>query len=136
MVSTRFQSGVWFETGAGNEREIHYPLGSLMDRFVAPTAPGLLLLHGAGNVFVRHLAPGERILVKPTALLFKDVSVSMQLHLEKPAGTWRSWRSWGDRYVWLRLHGPGRVAVQSAFEPLEDDGRSIVNHSNATFRNW
>ena len=47
-----------------------------------------------------------------------------------------SWRSWGDRYLWLRLHGPGRVAVQSAFEPLEDNGRTMVNHSGATQRQW
>ena len=131
-----FLSNIWFETGSGNERETHFPLGQFMDRFSAPSAPGLLLLHGAGNVFVRHLAQGEKILVKPTALLFKDVSVSMQLHIEKPAGTWRSWRSWGDRYLWVRLRGPGRVAVQSAFEPLEDNGRNILSHSNATFRTW
>jgi uncharacterized protein (AIM24 family) len=131
-----FQSNIWFTTKEGDETETHYPLGMLLDRFQAPQAPGLLLLHASGNVFVRTLAPGQTILVKPTALLFKDTTVGMQLHIERPAGTWRSWRSWGDRYLWLRLHGPGRVAVQSAFEPLEDNGRTIVNHSGATERHW
>ena len=131
-----FQSNIWFTTKEGDETETHYPLGTLLDRFQAPTAPGLLLLHAAGNVFVRRLAPGQTILVKPTAFLFKDTSVRMQLHIERPAGTWRSWRSWGDRYLWVRLHGPGRVAVQSAFEPLEDNGRTIVNHSGATTHQW
>jgi uncharacterized protein (AIM24 family) len=131
-----FPSNIWFSTREGDETETHYPLGTLLDRFQAAAAPGLLLLHAAGNVFVRNLAAGETILVKPTAFLFKDTTVRMQLHIEKPAGTWRSWRSWGDRYLWLRLHGPGRVAVQSAFEPMEDNGRTMVDHSGATMRQW
>ena len=131
-----FQSNIWFTTKSGDETETHYPLGMYLDRFGAPAAPGLLLLHAGGNVFVRRLEPGQTILVKPTAFLFKDTTVSMRLHIEKPAGTWRSWRSWGDRYFWLRLHGPGRVAVQSAFEPFEDNGRDISSHSGATHRQW
>jgi uncharacterized protein (AIM24 family) len=131
-----FQSNIWFTTKEGDEQETHYPLGMLLDRFQAPTVPGLLLLHAAGNVFVRKLEPGQTILVKPTAFLFKDTSVKMQLHIERPAGTWRSWRSWGDRYLWIRLHGPGRVAVQSAYDTLEDNGRNIISHSGATTRQW
>lgn len=131
-----FQSGIWFSTRSGNETETHYPLGQFMDRFFAPQTPGLLLLHSAGNVFVRNLVPNQTILVKPTALLFKDPSVQMQLHFEHPAGTWRSWRSWGDRYLWLRLYGPGRVAVQSAYKHMEDNGRSVVRHSGATAQQW
>jgi len=130
------QSGIWFSTREGNETETHYPLGNFLDRFTSPQAPGLLLLHAAGNVFVRRLEAGQTILVKPTAFLFKDTEVSMHLHIERPAGTWRSWRSWGDRYLWLRLRGPGRVAVQSAFEPLEDNGRTISSHSGGTERQW
>ena len=53
--------------------------------------------YGAGNVFIRPLQPGETILVKPTALLYKDSSVAMQLHIEHPGNSWRSWRSWGER---------------------------------------
>jgi uncharacterized protein (AIM24 family) len=131
-----FQSNIWFTTKDGDETETHYPLGMFLDRFTAPSVPGLLLLHAGGNVFVRTLAPGQTILVKPTAFLFKDTTVQMHLHIERPSGTWRSWRSWGDRYFWLRLHGPGRVAVQSAFEPFEDNGRTIVDHSGATERQW
>jgi uncharacterized protein (AIM24 family) len=131
-----FNSNIWFSTQEGDETETHYPMGMLLDRFHAPTYPGLLLLHAAGNVFVRNLREGETILIKPTAFLFKDPAVQMQLHIERPAGTWRSWRSWGDRYFWVRLWGPGRVAVQSAFEHLEDNGRNIVNHSGATQHQW
>jgi hypothetical protein len=39
----------------------------------------LLLLHAAGNAFVRGLVEEETILAKHTALLFKDATVGMQL---------------------------------------------------------
>jgi len=131
-----FSTGIWFTTKNGDETETHYPVGMFMDRFVAPHAPGLLLLHAGGNVFVRNLSPGQTILIKPTALLFKDPSVQMQLHIEQPHSSWRSWVTWGERYFWLRLVGPGRVAVQSAFEHMEDNGRNITSHSGATWRRW
>jgi uncharacterized protein (AIM24 family) len=120
-----FNSGIWFTTRNGNDSETHYPIGMFMDRFTAGASSGLLLLHGAGNVFVRELQAGQGILIKPTSLLFKSPSVRMHLHFEHPAGTWNSWRSWGNRYLWLRLEGPGKVAVQSHFEPMEDNGRNI-----------
>ena len=132
-----FQSGIWFTTKNGDDTETHYPLGMFMDRFSAPQRPGLLVLHAGGNAFIRTLAPGQTILVKPTALLFKDPMVQMQLHFEYPGTTyWNPWMSWNHRHLWLRLYGPGRVAVQSAYEPIEDNGRTIVNHSNATRRQW
>ena len=131
-----FNTGVWFQTKDGDDTETHYPLGQYMDRFTAPGAPGLLLLHAAGNAFVRQLAPHEALLIKPTALLFKDSTVQMRLHFEHPAGTWRSWRSWGDRFIWLRLTGPGRVAVHSAYDRFEDNGRNLVGSSPSTRRHW
>ena len=127
-----FGAGIWFTAGSAT----HYPLGRYMDRFCAPDQPGLVLLHGAGNVFVRRLADRETILVKPTALLFKDTTVGMQLHVEHPGGTWKAWRAGGERFIWLRLQGPGRVAVQSAFPPLEDCGEELVDSSRLTRRRW
>jgi uncharacterized protein (AIM24 family) len=130
-------SNIWFTTRNGNERETHYPLGMYLDRFsVGGGQPGLLLLHGAGNVFVRNLAPGEMILVKPTAFLMKDTSVNMHLHMERPGASYRSWRTWGERYLWLRLYGPGRVAVQSAYAHFHDPGYDMVNHSHLTQHQW
>jgi uncharacterized protein (AIM24 family) len=134
-----FSTNVWYTTRNGNERETHYPLGMFMDRFFAPQTPGLLLLHAAGNAFIRHLAPNETILVKPTALLFKDPSVQMHLHLEYPRGgnfSWGIFSTWYYRHIWLRLHGPGRVAVQSAYKHMEENGRNIVNYSPATQAQW
>jgi uncharacterized protein (AIM24 family) len=131
-----FQTGIWFVTGTGNDAETHYPIGMFMDRFKAGgSVPGLLLLHGNGNVFVRNLQPGESIVIKPSALLFKDPTVSMNLHLESPGqvyGAYRGWGVWGNRYVWLHLRGPGRVAVQSHFEKMEDRGSYISNSGPLT----
>ncbi len=130
-------SGIWFMTQKGrDEQETHFPMGQFLDRFTAPQAPGLVLLHAKGNAFVRRLGPGETILIKPTALLYKDLSVSTQLHFEHPGGTWKSWRSWGNRYLWLRCIGPGRVAVESAFFPIEDPGFDLLGSSPATRRQW
>src|ERR1043165_9569675 len=45
--------------------------GMFMDRFVTAGAPGLLLLHGNGDVFERVLRPGETIQIEPGAFLYK-----------------------------------------------------------------
>ena len=133
-------SNIWFTTrvqhGDETEYETHYPLGMFMDRFSASKMPGLLLLHASGNVFVRQLAPGQSILIKPTALIFKDPTVSMQLHFENPHSQWNLWMSYNQRYLWLRVTGPGRIAIQSAFEPVEDDGQTITQTSPATRQQW
>ena len=131
-----FTTGVWFTTQSGNDQETHYPVGAFMDRFSAAESPGLLLLHAAGNVFIRELAPNQSILIKPTALIFKDPSVEMQLHFERPRTSFSSWGSWGNRYLWLRLWGPGRVAVQSVFESIEGESRNISSCSQATEQQW
>jgi len=129
-------SNIWFTTKNGDETETHYPIGMMLDRFTASKMPGLLLLHASGNVFVRQLNPGQSILIKPTALIFKDPTVSIQLHFEHPNSGWNPWMSYIQRYLWLRVTGPGRIAIQSAFEPVEDNGRNITSHSPATRQNW
>ena len=132
-----FSTNVWFTTGTGDDRETHYPVGMFMDRFSAPQAPGLLILHAAGNVLVRTLSPGQVILVRPAALVFKDPSVNMQLHFEHPgSGYYSGWGSWSNRYLWLRLYGPGRVAIQSVFDRLGGESLNIQNWSSATERRW
>lgn len=132
-----FQTGVWFTTKSGDETETHYPVGMFMDRFSAPQSPGLLLLHAGGSVFVRDLAAQETILVKPTALIFKDPTVQMHLHFEHPATEFfGGWGYWSNRYLWLRLMGPGRIAIQSVFEPIEGEARNMTRYSYATVRRW
>jgi uncharacterized protein (AIM24 family) len=129
-----FQSGIYLVTGSGDDREWHYPLGQYLDRFRAEGGPGLLLLHAPGNTFVRDLAEGQTICIQPSALLYKDPSVGMQLHLEYPAagpGTWM----YSNGTVWLRMWGPGRVAIQSVYERPEGM-RSITSHSPASQQRW
>jgi hypothetical protein len=76
------------------------------------------------------------MLVKPTALIFKDPAVQMHLHFEHPQVGFLSWGSWSNRYLWLRVVGPGRVAVQSSFERLEGEACNIRGTSYATETRW
>jgi hypothetical protein len=129
-----YQSGVWYTTQDGDETETHYPAGMYLDRFSATQTPGLLLLHGRGNVFVRDLAQGQTICVHPGAFVWKDASVSMRMHLERPkSGSW--FMRWQPATPWIRIMGPGRVAVSSAYEHMEGTGR-IVNTSGASIVDW
>ena len=136
VVYDWFATNVWFRTKSGDDTETHYPAGMFMDRFASPQSPGLLLLHAAGNVFIRQLAAGQTILVKPTALVFKDPTVQMHLHFEQPSTGFSMWGSWSNRYLWLRLSGPGRVAVQSVFDRIEGESRNMYDYSYATQTRW
>jgi len=85
--------------------------GMYMDRFVTGNTPGLLMLHGYGNVFERTLKPGESILLEPGAFLYKDSSVSMQVEFQR-LGT----GFFGATNMALaRMTGPGRVGIQSMY---------------------
>jgi len=129
-------SGIWFSTQKGDDQEYHYPLGRTMDRFWAQGGPGLMLLHAPGNTFIRDLRPGERILIQPSGLIWKDPTVRMTLHFEYPHGAyWFSSARWQAKSVWLSLHGPGRVAIQSVFERPEMVGQ-VVRCSSATTQVW
>lgn len=130
-----FQSGVWFTTRSGDESETHYPIGRFLDRFHAVQEHGLVLLHAGGNVFERALAPQETICIKPPSLLFKDPTVGMALHFETPRGS-SMWQNRTNRYAWLRLWGPGRVAIQSQFGHFHDPGARITNSSPNTQYAW
>ena len=128
---------IWYVTGTGDDKETHYPMGQFGDIFTATDRPGLLLLHAPGDAFVRDLRQGESLLVQPTSLIYRDVSVRVHLHLEYPRNMGFSfWRSnWDYRNILIRLVGPGRVAVNSIFERPEGM-ESITNHSYATRRRW
>jgi uncharacterized protein (AIM24 family) len=128
-----YDPGIWLTTRSGDDTETHYPLGRFVDRFQA-TGPGLLLLHAPGNVFVRDLQAGQAICLQPSALLYKDPGVGMQLHLEYPGGS-MGWGSYTNRTVWLRMWGPGRIAVHSVFERPES-ANNISSTSPATAQRW
>lgn len=129
-------ASVWFTTGTGDETEWHYPVGQTMDRFAATGGNGLLLLHAPGNTFIRDLRSDERILIQPSALVWKDQSVNMFLHFEYPGGQyWYSSARWQAKTTWLALQGPGRVAIKSVYERPEPTGW-VTRHSGATETSW
>jgi uncharacterized protein (AIM24 family) len=125
-------SGIWFTLGTGNDKEWFHPLGQFMDRFTA-NEHGLLLLHARGNAFIRDLGDGERIYVAAKALIYKDRSVAMNVHLERPASSRHHWRL----IQMVRLVGPGRVAIQSkyGFEPEEHWSWNDLG-PHGTWTNW
>ena len=85
--------------------------GMYMDRFVTTNTPGLVILHGYGNVFERRLAAGESIMVEPGAFLYKDASVTMHVEFQK-LGT----GFFGASTMSLaKMTGPGRIGIQSMY---------------------
>jgi uncharacterized protein (AIM24 family) len=85
--------------------------GMYMDRFVTRGEPGLLILHGYGNVFERRLAAGESIMVEPGAFLYKDASVSMDVEFQKLGTGFFG----GTTMSLARMTGPGRIGIQSMY---------------------
>jgi hypothetical protein len=60
----------------------------------------------------------------------------MQLHLEYPAGGVKLWQTWGNRYLWLRLWGPGRIGLQSCYDRVDDPGTDFRDLSPHTDHLW
>ncbi|HUB83256.1 MAG TPA: AIM24 family protein [Bryobacteraceae bacterium] len=85
--------------------------GMYMDRFVTAGSPGMLILHGYGNVFERTLKPGESIMLEPGAFLYKDSSVTMDVEFQKLGAGFFG----GATMSLARVTGPGRVGIQSMY---------------------
>jgi uncharacterized protein (AIM24 family) len=85
--------------------------GMYMDRFVTTGAPGLLILHGYGNVFERRLGPGESIMLEPGAFLYKDSTVTMQVEFQRLGTGFLG----GTNMSLARMTGPGRIGIQSMY---------------------
>src|SRR5580693_4368767 len=85
--------------------------GMYMDRFVTTSVPGLLILHGYGNVFERRLAAGESIMVEPGAFLYKDSAVTMEVEFQKLSTGFFG----GANMSLARMTGPGRIGIQSMY---------------------
>ena len=85
--------------------------GMFMDRFITGDAPGLLILHGYGNIFERRLEAGESILIEPGAFLYKDSTVQMEVEpLPIKLGLFG-----GMGINFARMTGPGRLGIQSMY---------------------
>ncbi len=89
---------------------LHGGSGMYMDRFITQNYPGLLLLHGYGNVFQKALQPGEKMLIEPGGFLYKDSTVAMNtVQMDIKTGMMR-------RGMYLaEMAGPGRVGIQSMY---------------------
>jgi uncharacterized protein (AIM24 family) len=89
---------------------LHGGSGMYMDRFITHQQPGLVILHGYGNVFQKSLQPGEKILVEPGGFLYKDSSVTMNTVQQNiRTGLLRH-----NMYL-AEMTGPGRVGIQSMY---------------------
>jgi uncharacterized protein (AIM24 family) len=89
---------------------LHGGNGMYMDRFVTAGYPGMLMLHGNGDVLERTLRPGEKILVEPGGFLYKDSTVQMQaMQMPLKTGLLRH-----GMYL-AEMTGPGRVGIQSMY---------------------
>jgi uncharacterized protein (AIM24 family) len=85
--------------------------GMFMDRFVTTDQPGLLLLHGYGNVFERVLKAGESIMIEPGAFLYKDASVTMNVETQQLTTGFFG----GTGMNLAKMTGPGRIGIQSMY---------------------
>jgi uncharacterized protein (AIM24 family) len=132
---TWLNSPVWLRVQKGNDSEFEYPIGPYIDHFNCGQSHGLLLLHCPGNLFVRDLAPGQSILIQPGSWVYSDTSVNFSLHAEYPASAGLSWGSFEYRTIWMRLTGPGRVAVRSIFEKPERHA-GLVGSSGMSHQRW
>lgn len=116
----------------GFRNVMHAGDGMYMDRFVTSGEPGILLLHGYGNVFERTLGEGEKIQVEPGGFLYKDSSVTMNVQQQKiKTGII------GNRGLYLaEMTGPGRVGIQSMYMHHETDGASSTATAAKTGSSW
>lgn len=90
--------------------------GFFIDKFKSTQTPGIVWLHGYGNVFEKHLEPGEQIDVDSGSWVYKDPSVEMQSNLQRfSTGVFGS-----TSLICNRFTGPGRVGIQSQSNPMQD----------------
>jgi len=80
--------------------------GFFIDTF---KGPGIVALHGYGNVLERQLAPGEQIDVEPGAYMYKDGQVKMEM---KTLGL-KTGMFAGTNLFLNRFTGPGKLGIQS-----------------------
>jgi uncharacterized protein (AIM24 family) len=100
-----------FERIKGLANLLHGGSGMYLDRFFARGQPGMLMLHGNGDVLQRTLGSGERILVEPGSFLYKDASVTM--NTVALAGI--KVGLLGGKIWVAEMVGPGRVGIQSMY---------------------
>ena len=117
------------------ERE--YPMGRYLLNLRAAGRQGLVLLHASGDAYIRDLADDQNVLVSPSSLLYWEDTVGLSLHLEFAYVPGQRVRRaiWRSSRIWLRVCGPGRVAIDSAREQ-PDGARTPDYDSFASWQRW
>ncbi len=143
------QAMVSYRTSSGNESETHYPMGMYVDEFhTLDDQPGCVLLHAAGNVFTKHLAAGQSVDVSPHSVLAWISQTRLELLIERTPtgmgigggiggglGGLLSMGSYNYKhYLSMRIHGPGRVWIQSGTHGHTEEWRPIDRYLNAVIR--
>lgn len=88
--------------------------GFFLDKFTCTNGPGIVWLHGYGNVLQADLADGEYLDIEPGGFLYKDVGV----RLESKVQGMRTGLFGGSSLVWNRFTGPGRLGIQTMYYHL------------------
>jgi len=87
--------------------------GFFIDTFTCKSGkPGVLWLHGYGNIFEVNLKAGEAIDVEPGGWIYKDPSVTMETQFQRLS---TSLFGGAGQLCWNRFTGPGRLALQSMY---------------------
>lgn len=89
--------------------------GFFLDQFNCTNGPGIVWLHGYGNVLEATLGDGEFIDVEPGGFLYKDAGMKMETRSE---GLKTGLFGGGGSIFWNRFHGPGRVGIQTMYYHL------------------
>ncbi|HVB26633.1 MAG TPA: AIM24 family protein [Mycobacteriales bacterium] len=85
VVATAGLTYSFEKLGGGMKATLTAGTGMYLDRFTAGDTPGLVVLHGYGNVFERTLGEGETIQVEPGGFLYKDSAVGVETVTHKLA---------------------------------------------------
>jgi uncharacterized protein (AIM24 family) len=106
-----------FERVRGVANMLFGGTGFFIDKFKGTHGPGILWLHGYGNVFEKVLAAGESIEVEPGGWLYKDGSVRMETNIQNlSTGFFGSMNIITNRFT-----GPGRIGIQSMYLHMPTD---------------
>ncbi|HEV3312757.1 MAG TPA: AIM24 family protein [Chloroflexota bacterium] len=88
--------------------------GFFLDEFTCKNGPGIVWLHGYGNVLEAKLGDGEYLDIEPGGFLYKDKGVRLE---SKMQGI-KTGLFGGSNIVWNRFTGPGRVGIQTMYYHL------------------
>ena len=86
--------------------------GFFIDKFNCRDSPGILWMHGYGNVFDLTLGPGEQIDIEPGGWIYKDRTVQMDTIYQRLS---QGLFAGAGQIFWNRFTGPGRIALQSMY---------------------